>query len=185
MTSLHRERATQSFQTAFLPFLAGCLARVGVRPNNPQLVPFPIDDPSAVDQPLFTKSSTLIQNSRDLLSEYADLAALRVDTSSRDRLLSTLDREAAQIDAAIRAGSRVAQAEIRALLGVAHDEAIENADQGAKVLQVGVEGAQARAGVDGDGGDGGAEERKMERWGVVAAESVKAFAKMGKFAGAE
>ena len=167
---LDREQADQSFQKTFLPFLAGCLARVGVKPHDPQL-PFPIDDLSVDDQPLFTKSSTLIQNSQNLLKEYSDLASLQVDTSSRDKLLSTLDREEKQIDAAIKAGRRVAQGEIRALLGIAHDETIENSEQGSKVLKVGSEGAQARARVDG----GVVDDRKMERWGVVAAEAVKAF----------
>ncbi len=177
---LNRERTEQSFQRAFLPFLAGCLARVGVKPRNPQL-PFPVDNPSPEDQPLFIKSSTLIQNSQNLLKEYADLASLRVDTSPRDKLLSTLDREGSQIDAAIKAGRRVAQAEIRALLGIAHDETVENGEQGSKVLRAGVEGAQAKARVEGEG----VEEGKMERWGVVAAESVKAFGKISKVAGAE
>lgn len=178
---LDREGAEQCFQKTFLPFLAGCLARVGVKPNDPQL-PFPIDDLSGEDQPLFTKSSTLIHNSQNLLKEYSDLAGLDVDTSSRDKLLSTLDKEEKQIDAAIKAGRRVAQGEIRALLGIAHDdETTENSEQGSKVLRAGVEGAQAKARADG----GGVDDRKMERWGVVAAESVKALGKMSKVAGAE
>ncbi len=98
--------------------------------------------------------------------------------------MRTLDREGAQIDAAIQAGRRVAHAEIRALLGiVAHDETVENGEQGRKVLRAGVEGALARARGDGDGG--GVEEGIVERWGVVAAESVRAFAKISKVAGAE
>ncbi|ERF70284.1 hypothetical protein EPUS_06325 [Endocarpon pusillum Z07020] len=177
---LDREQAEQSFQKTFLPFLAGCLARVGVKPHDPQL-PFPIDDLSVEDQPLFAKSATLIHNSQNLLKEYSELAGLRVDTSSRDKLLSTLDREERQIDAAIKAGRRVAQGEIRALLGIAHDETTENSEQGCRVLKAGVEGAQAKARVAG----GVVDDRKMERWGVVAAESVRAFGKMSKVAGAE
>lgn len=173
------EQAEESFQAAFLPFLAGCLTRVGVRPIEPQR-PFPIDDPSPEGQPLFVKSSALIQDSRNLLGEYSDLAALRVDTSSRDRLLDTLAREEVAIDGAIRAGRQVAQAEIAALLGLAHDEPVENGQRGSAVLRLGAQEAQARTAREkGESVNAG----KTERWAVVAAETVKAFGKISKVAG--
>ncbi len=95
--------------------------------------------------------------------------------------MRTLDREGSQIDAAIQAGRRVAQAEIRALLGMAHEETVENGELGSKVLRAGKEGAEAKVRGEGNGVEG----RTVERWGVVAAESVKAFGKISKVAGAE
>lgn len=177
---LDREQAEESFQKTFLPFLAGCLARVGVKPVHPQL-PFPIENLFPENQPLFTKSSTLIQGSRNLLKEYSDLASLHVDTSSRDKLLDTLAREGTDVDAAIKAGRRVARAEIRALLGFAENELIENSQQGSNVLKAGALWTQVKARAKGEMVEGG----KMEKWGVVAAETVKVFGKMSKVAGAD
>jgi hypothetical protein len=173
-----REQAEASFQKTFLPFLAGCLARVGAKPVNPHR-PFPIDNPSPVDQPLFTKSSTLIQESRNLLKEYSDLANLRVDTSSRDKLLSTLSKEEDDIREAIKAGRRVAKAEINALLGVVDDDNVEDWQQGSNVLKAGAPEAVKKAEAEGNLLDGG----KMERWGVVATETMKVFGKMSRVAG--
>lgn len=172
-----REQAEKSFQDTFHPFLAGCLARVGVRPIEPQR-PFPIDDPCPENQPLFTKSSTLIQESRTLLQEYSDLAALRVDTSSRHKLLNTLAKEEAAIEEAIRAGRCVAQAEIAGLLGSVHDAPIQNSDSGSAVLKLGQQEMQARARERGEFVAG----RKTEKWAVVAAETVKAFGRISRVA---
>jgi len=179
---LARAQADESFQTTFLPFLAGCLARVGVKPLHPQQ-PFPVEDPSPENQPLFTKSSLLIQESRKLLEEYSDLAGLRVDTSSRDKLLDTLAREGSDIDAAIKAGRRVARAEIRSLLGLADSELVENSQQGSRVLKAGALETQEKARAKGEMviADG----ERMERWGVVAAETVKVFGKLSRVAGAD
>lgn len=101
---------------------------------------------------------------------------MRVDTSSRDKLLKTLAKEEDAIDEAIKAGRRVAQAEIRALLGFADTEAIENSEQGGKVLKIGAQDIQLKAREKGENVD----EKKAERWAVVAAETVKAFGKMSK-----
>jgi hypothetical protein len=176
-----RAQAEESFETTFLSFLAGCLARVGVKPIHPQQ-PFPVEDPSPENQPLFTKSSLLIRESGNLLREYSDLAGLRVDTSSRDKLLDTLAREGSEIDAAIKAGRRVARAEIRALLGFVDNELVqENSQQGGRVLRAGAMETQEKARVK---GEMVVEGERMERWGVVAAETVRAFGKLSKVAGA-
>jgi len=177
-----REQADACFQTAFVPFLAGCLARVGAKPLKPQQ-PFPLKDPSPNNQPLFTKSSTLIQESKNLLEEYSGLATLKVDTSSRHNLLSTLAKEEAAIGQAVKAGRRVAQAEIRALLGLTSIEAVESGEQGSKVLRAGAQGAQAKAEERAKESAEVVDDRKLERWSVVAAETAKAFGKMTKVAG--
>ena len=153
---------------------------MGVRPPNPQR-PIPIADPGPEEQPLFTKCSTLIQESKDLLKQYSDLNNVKVDTSSRDKLLSTLAREQDAIDEAIKAGRRVAQAEIRVLLGFTDNALIENSHQGSNVLKAGAQEAQAKARARGEIVDGS----KTEKWGVVAAETVKTFARMSKVAGAD
>jgi hypothetical protein len=176
-------QADESFQTTFLPFLAGCLARVGVKPIHPQR-PFVVADPAPEDQPLFTKSSFLLHESWKLLEEYSDLAGLQVDTSARDKLLDTLAREGREIDAAIKAGRRVARAEIRVLLGLADTgEPDGNRQQGSRVLKAGAVETQENARARGEMvmADG----ERMERWGVVAAETVRAFGKLSKVAGAD
>jgi hypothetical protein len=173
-----REQAEASFHKTFLPFLAGCLARVGAKPVSPQR-PFPIDNPAPDDQPLFAKSSTLIQESKNLLREYSDLAKLKVDTSSRDKLLNTLSKEEKDISEAIDAGRRVAKAEINALLGVVDNEDVEKWQQGSNVLKAGAPEALKKAEAEGNLLNGG----KMERWGVVATETIKVFGKMSSVAG--
>lgn len=127
------------------------------------------------------KSSTLITESNNLLKEYSDLANLKVDTSARDKLLTTLAKEEVAIEKAIKAGRRVAQAEINALLGLADEESMEDSKQGSDVLKLGAQEAQAKARTRGET----AESRKTESWAVVAAESVKAFGKMTKVVGGD
>jgi hypothetical protein len=176
------EQAESTFQSAFLPFLAGCLARVGVRPPNPRL-PFPISDPAPDDQPLFAKSAALISESKTLLKEYTELAELRVDTSARDKLLATLEREEKELSEAVEAGRRVAHTDVSALLGSRFDDSesgeIENPLVGRNVLGAGAQEAQAKARTRGEFTD---RAMQTEKWGAVAKETVKAFGKMSRVA---
>lgn len=120
----------------------------------------------------------LLHQSTDLLREYADLATLKIDTTARDRLLSTLGREEIDIGNAIKAGRRVARAEIDALLGFVGDGSAEDGggQQGSSVLRLGAQEAQAKARAKGEGMDA----KEVESWGVVAEETVKAFGKMSR-----
>jgi hypothetical protein len=156
------------------------MARVGVKPFHPQR-PFPIEDPSPDNQPLFTKCAALVQESRNLLTDYSSLATLKVDTSARNKLISTLAKEEDDIEAAINAGRRVARADVLALLGVADNEPIEHIQRGSTVLKIGAQDLQDKARARGEVVD----EAKMEDWGAVAAQSVKAVGKFSKVAGEE
>jgi hypothetical protein len=117
---------------------------------------------------------------------------VRVDSSSsrRERLLATLAREEDILSDAIRAGKREARAEIAALLGYKVDQsvAVAGADgrrRGSDVLRVGAQEVEAKARLRGEITgiqvvDGGGGKNREEKWGVVAAEAVRAFAKMSK-----
>jgi hypothetical protein len=195
---MHRAQAEISFQTSILPFLADSLTSTGVQPDQQKL---PLAAAITVDdEPLFTRSSSLLHDSRALLATYTSLANHRVDTSSRDRLLDTLAREQSELGRAIGAGKRVVQDQIGEMLGVSVSVSVcgsrgggngqDRADRrlGLDVLRVGagqarekMRGRERRDGVRRRDGGGG-RDPVDESWTVVAAEAVKAFDKMNKVA---
>ena len=205
--TLFRKQEEISFLQAFRPFLAGCLAPVGVRPCD-HSTPFPLkfllppaefrsgtfsikdDDSLYWRHPLHAKTATLLTESRALLSSYSALLAEQQksrnqdsNTSTRERLIQRLEGEEKTILNAITAGKRVARATIDAKLKDTRTRSavdVENGanSQGSKILMVGAaELNEKKKPGDRDNRNG-----VPEQWRTVANESIVAIERLSNVA---